>query len=242
VLTRATQDSRCHTSPITAQHGGGQQRGPRDDDTGDPGEDVAGEDVGTGEPRGLGGLNVRLFRPRRDGRPDGDGGWPLATWLTPPLSNDRVVADAAGAAAYLRELPGANGKVGAVGLGFGGYLAFLVGTSMPVDAVVNCYGTWIGNAPPAQAPMAGAPQIIDRTPQLQAPLLGLFGAEDQMPSPAQVAELEQALKASGKTYEFHSYEGAGHGFFAQDRPSYRAEAAADGHLRILTWLGSYLAG
>lgn len=161
---------------------------------------------------------------------------------TPPLSNDQVVADAGGAAAYLRGRPGANGKVGAVGLGFGGYLAFLVGTSIPVDAVVNCYGTWIGNAPPAQAPMAGVPQIIDRTPRLRAPLPGLFGAEDQTPSAAQVAELEQALKASGKTYEFHSYDGVGHGFFAADRPSYRADAAADGHRRILTWLGRYLEG
>jgi AcrR family transcriptional regulator len=69
-----------------------------------------------------------------------------------------------------------------------------------------------------------------RSARLQAPLLGLFGAEGQTPSPGQVAELEQALKASGKTYEFHSYEGAGHGFFA-----------ADGHTRILTWLGRYLA-
>jgi dienelactone hydrolase len=35
---------------------------------------------------------------------------------------------------------------------------------------------------------------------------------------------------------------ATHGFFAADRPSYRAEAAADGHMRILTWLGRYLEG
>lgn len=55
-------------------------------------------------------------------------------------------------------------------------------------------------------------------------LLGLFGAEDQTPSRAEVAGLEQALKASGKTSEFHSYEGAGHEFFAADRRSYRAEA------------------
>lgn len=158
----------------------------------------------------------------------------------PALPNDRVVADAEGAAAYLRELPGSNGKVAAVGLGHGGYLAFLVATSIPVDAAVNCYGTWIVSAPPPQAPMAGVPQIIDRTPRLRAPLLGLFGAQDYAPSPAEVAELEQALKASGKTYEFHSYPAAGHGFFAADRPSYQAEAAADGHRRILTWLDTYL--
>jgi len=33
-------------------------------------------------------------------------------------------------------------------------------------------------------------------------LLGLFGADDQHPSPEQVNELEQALIAQGKTYEF----------------------------------------
>ena len=44
---------------------------------------------------------------------------------------------------------------------------------------------------------------------LSCPLLGLFGADDQHPSPEQVAELEQELKTQGKTYEFHSYEGAG---------------------------------
>lgn len=159
----------------------------------------------------------------------------------PALPNDQVVADAAGAASYLRGLPGSNGKVAAVGLGHGGYLAFLVGTTIPVDAVVDCYGTWIASAPPAQAPMAGVPQIVGRTAQLRGPLLGLFGALDQAPSPAEVAELEQALKASGKTYEFHSYAAAGHGFFAADRPSYHAEAAADGHRRILAWLGRYVA-
>ena len=52
--------------------------------------------------------------------------------------------------------------------------------------------------------------IVDKTPNLSCPLLGLFGEEDSYPSPAQVAELEEALKANGKTYEFHSYPNAGH--------------------------------
>ena len=82
--------------------------------------------------------------------------------------------------------------------------------------------------------------IVHLTAQLSCPLLGLFGAEDQHPSPAQVAELEEALKTHGKTYEFHSYEGAGHAFFAVDRPSYRPEAATDGWNRILAWFGRYL--
>ena len=74
------------------------------------------------------------------------------------------------------------------------------------------------------------------------PLLGLFGAEDQYPSPEQVAELRQILTDNGKTFEFHSYEGAGHAFFAVDRPSYRVAAANDGWERIEAFYGQYLKG
>jgi len=56
-----------------------------------------------------------------------------------------------------------------------------------------------------------------------------------------VAELEAALKAAGKTYEFHSYEGAGHAFFSVNRPAYRPEAAVDGWQKIFTFFGKYLA-
>ena len=159
-----------------------------------------------------------------------------------PLSNDRVVADAVGAAAYLRGLSNSNGKIGVIGHCSGGYHAFLIGTSIPLDAVVDCYGGWIVNPPPGQHTLAGVPQLLDRVPRLGAPILGLFGLDDASPNPANVAELETALKANGKTYEFHSYEGAGHAFFSVDRPSYRPEAAADGWQHILSWYGRYLEG
>jgi carboxymethylenebutenolidase len=157
-----------------------------------------------------------------------------------PLSSERVVADAQGAAAYLRGLTNSNGKIGVIGHCSGGYHSFLIATSMPVDAAVDCYGGWIVGAPPAGHPLVGVPKILDRTPQLTAPLLGLFGAEDVAPSPAHVAELEEALKNSGKTYEFHSYEGAGHAFMGVDRPSYRPEASVDSWRHILAWFGQYL--
>jgi carboxymethylenebutenolidase len=79
--------------------------------------------------------------------------------------------------------------------------------------------------------------IADR---LSCPLLGLFGAEDQNPSPADTAELERVLTAHGKTFEFHTYLDAGHAFFAVDRPSYRVAAALDGWQKILAWFGRYL--
>ena len=81
---------------------------------------------------------------------------------------------------------------------------------------------------------------MDKTPSLRCPLLGRFGDDDKFPTPDHVAELEAALIANGKTYEFHSYEGAGHAFFAPDRPSYRPEAALDGWRRIFAWFGTHL--
>jgi carboxymethylenebutenolidase len=84
--------------------------------------------------------------------------------------------------------------------------------------------------------------IVHLAENLSCPLLGLFGAEDQHPSPEQTAELEKELTALSKTYDFHTYEGAGHAFFAVDRPAYRPEAANDGWQRIWEWFGRYLAG
>ncbi|HEY3633386.1 MAG TPA: dienelactone hydrolase family protein, partial [Jatrophihabitantaceae bacterium] len=52
----------------------------------------------------------------------------------------------------------------------------------------------------------------------------------------QVDELEKILQANGKTFEFHRYDGAGHAFFAIDRPAYRVEAAVDGWERIADFL------
>ena len=56
----------------------------------------------------------------------------------------------------------------------------------------------------------------------------------------QVDELEQALIAQGKTYEFHRYEGAGHAFFSTNRPAFRPESALDGWQRIFSWFETYL--
>ena len=82
--------------------------------------------------------------------------------------------------------------------------------------------------------------MVGLTPSLSCPVLGLFGAEDQRPSPAETAQIEAALKASRKVYEFHTYEGAGHGFFATDRANYRQAAAVDGWERIWVWFDRYL--
>jgi carboxymethylenebutenolidase len=57
--------------------------------------------------------------------------------------------------------------------------------------------------------------------EVKAPLLGLYGAPDQ------VEAMKDRLKAAGKTTKFKIYPGTVHGFFADYRQSFRAEAAQD---------------
>ncbi len=155
------------------------------------------------------------------------------------VPDGRLVGDVAGAMSYLKGLSTANGKVGVIGYCSGGRQSFLAAVSLPLDAAVDCYGAFVVGRPPAGMPLKVGP-LVDKTPDLSCPLLGLFGADDQYPSPDQVAELEAALNAAGKTYEFHSYEGAGHAFFSVNRPAYRPEAAVDGWQKIFAFFGQHL--
>jgi carboxymethylenebutenolidase len=155
------------------------------------------------------------------------------------VPDERLVGDVAGAMAYLKGLSNSNGKVGTIGYCSGGRQSFLAAVSLDLDAAVDCYGAFVVGEVPAGMPLKVGP-IVDKTPNLSCPLLGLFGEEDAYPSPAQVSELEDALQANGKTYEFHSYPNAGHAFFSVNRPSYRVEAANDGWEKIFTFYGKYL--
>jgi carboxymethylenebutenolidase len=155
------------------------------------------------------------------------------------VPDERLTGDVRAAAAYLRALPESNGKVGVIGYCSGGRQAFLSGLTAGVDAAVDCYGAFVVGEPPAGFPVAMAP-LVDRTPELSCPLLGLFGNEDKAPSPEQVDTLEAALKAAGKEYEFHRYDDAGHAFFAVDRPAYRQAAATDGWVKVLDFYRRHL--
>ncbi len=156
------------------------------------------------------------------------------------VPDDRLVGDVGGAVDYLRAMPVSNGKVGTIGYCSGGRQSFLAGCSLPLDAAVDCYGAFIVGTPPEGMPLKVGP-IVHLAPDLSCPLLGLFGEDDQYPSPQQVAELGKALDDAGKAHEFHSYPGAGHAFFSVNRPAYRPEAAVDGWGKIWDFFGRHLA-
>ncbi|MCC7369432.1 MAG: dienelactone hydrolase family protein [Chloroflexi bacterium] len=153
------------------------------------------------------------------------------------VTDDSVVADAEAALNWIKAQPTSNGKVGVIGPCSGGRNAVLVASRVPAfDAVVDLWGGGVTADPTPQRPV----RVIDMTPQLTAPLLGLFGNDDQGPSPAQVDQHEAALKEHGKTYQFHRYDGAGHGFFYWHAPSYRQQQAMDGWDKVVAWFTQHL--
>jgi carboxymethylenebutenolidase len=87
-----------------------------------------------------------------------------------------------------------------------------------------------------------APRVsaIEQTPKMNAPLLGIFGNDDRNPDPEQVNKTEAELQRLGKTYEFHRYDGAGHGFFGWERPGYRPEQAVDAWGHVWAWFEKHL--
>jgi carboxymethylenebutenolidase len=157
------------------------------------------------------------------------------------VPDERFIGDASGAIDCLRGLPSSNGKVGAIGYCSGGRQVFLAACTLALDAAVDCYGAFVIEAPPESIPLKVKP-VIDLAAGLRCPLLGLFGAEDSHPSPEETKQIAEVLKQHRKTFEFETYEGAGHGFFANDRPSYRVEAANQGWRKIEDWFGRHLAG
>ena len=156
------------------------------------------------------------------------------------VPDERLVGDVGGAASYLRSFGSSNGRVATIGFCSGGRQSFLAACRLQLQAAVDCYGAFVTRPTPAESPLVRE-AVVDLAPDLSCPLLGLFGAEDQYPSPEEVAELEEALTRAGKSFEFHSYEGAGHAFFNTSRTSYRADAANEGWARIWDFFDRNLA-
>jgi carboxymethylenebutenolidase len=143
------------------------------------------------------------------------------------VPDEQCLGDVQAAITRLRARSEASGKVGVIGYCSGGRQTFMVACTLDVDAAVDCYG---GRA------------NIELGPNLRCPLLGLFGEEDQSPSPDDVAAMAKVLEDQDKRFNFQTYEGAGHAFFSVDRPSYRVDAAKDGWKQIWNFFGEHLQG
>jgi carboxymethylenebutenolidase len=158
------------------------------------------------------------------------------------MPDDQVVGDTAGALQWLKSQSSSNGRVGIIGTCSGGRHAYLSACRTPgYAAIVDLWGGGVVQSPEqltAKQPVAP----LDYTRDLQIPLLGLFGNDDQRPSPADVDKHEAELKRLGKKYEFHRYDGAGHGFFYYHAPLYRQQQAMDGWGKVFAFFDANLKG
>lgn len=156
------------------------------------------------------------------------------------ISDDQAVDDLAGGMQYVRMLPYSNGKVGVFGTCSGGRHAYLAACRIPgFDAIVDCWGGRLVMSP-EQLTEKSPVSPLEYTSTLNCPILGIFGNEDKNPTPEQVDQHEAELKKHGKNYEFHRYDGAGHGFFYYHVPAYRQAQAVDGWQKVFAFLEKHL--
>ena len=148
-----------------------------------------------------------------------------------------IVADLRAAVDYLKAQSFVDpNRIGIVGFCFGGRVSYLAACTIPdLKAASVYYGGRI-----LQALGGEGPSPLEQTANINCPGLGLFGEDDQNPSPDQVKQHEDELKKHNKTYEFHTYPNAGHGFFYYDRAMYRQEQAVDGWQRVFAFFEKHL--
>jgi len=140
---------------------------------------------------------------------------------------DQLESNLRQAAGYLREERGAP-RIGVIGWCFGGGWSLRTGLRLGdgVDAVVVYYGRLVTDP--------------DRLKTLEAPVLGIFGEQDQGIPVQTVRDFEAELRALGKVHQIEIYPGAGHAFANPSGTRFEREAAEAAWDLTLTFLEKHL--
>lgn len=149
--------------------------------------------------------------------------------------DSELLSDLDATAAWAKSQGGDGNRLGIIGFCRGGRSVWeYAAHSGQLKAGVAFYGSLVDPQNPLwpKSPMQLAADM-------KAPVLGLYGAEDQGIPPAQVEQMKAALAAAGKTAEFHIFPGAPHGFHADYRPSYRKEQAEQAWGEMQAWFKKY---
>ena len=133
------------------------------------------------------------------------------------LKPEQTQLDVAAAVAVVRH----SGRVATVGYCWGGVLSYRAACELPLAGAIVYYGN---------------PRDTAKTPK--CPVMYHFGSADKSIPPDQV----ERLRAAHPQGIFYVYDGAGHGFNCDLRPSYDAAAAALALQLTLDFLASRLTG
>lgn len=143
----------------------------------------------------------------------------------------QVMGDLDACAQWAAANDGDAARLGITGFCWGGRITWLYAAHNPqLKAGVAWYGrlSGVSNAMTPKHP-------LDVVARIHAPVLGLYGAQDQGIPVSDVEDMRADLEKAGKKAEIVIYPDAGHAFHADYRPSYRATEAADGWQRLLGW-------
>jgi carboxymethylenebutenolidase len=138
------------------------------------------------------------------------------------IDQERARSNMQAAVAYLR----GEGAPRIAGLGWcfgGGQALSLAMTDTELAGHVIYYGSSMATSTDALA-------------SVQAPVLGIFGADDQVVPTTTVAQFERSLNELGIENEIHMYEGVGHAFANPSNDGYAPEKAADAWQKTLRFL------
>jgi len=167
--------------------------------------------------------------------------WPVDTEIDvkrAEFRDDWTVADLDAAFVLLTAMAAVDeNRIGILGHCWGGRVAWLGACHEPrYKACAVFYGGRV------KLPFAdGAPAPIELARNIACPVLGIFGNEDQGPSPEDVDDYQAALDANGVSNEFHRYDGAGHGFQDFNNPErYRETQSEDAWQKALAFFNRHL--
>ena len=150
------------------------------------------------------------------------------------VPDEQVMRDLDACVVWAGSQGGDVASLGVTGFCWGGRITWLYAAHSPaVKAGVAWYGRLVGNSTALQPR-----HPLEVADQLQAPVLGLYGGQDQGIPLDTVDKMKAALaqgSAAARRSGFHIYPEAPHAFHADYRPSYRKEAAEDGWKRCLAW-------
>lgn len=154
---------------------------------------------------------------------------PEALRLMNTLSDDKIVADVAAVIGFLQKQGGVRAdRVGIMGFCMGGRITFLAACrNSGLKAAASFYGGGIGG-------------LLSHAEKLSCPTLLFFGDQDPFIPGEEVERIKSTLAKLGKPAEVKVYAGAPHGFFCNERDSYRPAAASDAWERLLKFFEPHL--
>jgi carboxymethylenebutenolidase len=155
------------------------------------------------------------------------------------VPDEQVLTDLDAAARWAVAQGGDGARLGITGFCWGGRIVWLYCAHNPAcKAGVAWYGRLTRGHGPLQVR-----NPLDVARDLLAPVLGLYGGEDTGIPLDDVWRMEAALEEGGaasKASHMKVYDRSGHAFFADYRPSYNAEDAADAWQKTLDWFERHL--